>query len=110
MKTINPVSVWFNGQEVQASVLNAYVGNDNLINLASFNYQLLQIINIDNLDYTVPVVSGTLNMDGEAYDNWETNEYAYQWIAEQLNLTITGDYIKPVPPQPEPTPDPVTAE
>ena len=101
MKTINPVSVWFNGQEVQASVLNANTSNDNLINLASFNYQLMQIITIDNLEYTVPVVNGTLNMSGEAYDNWETNNYAYEWIAQELNLIITGDYVRP-----EPTPTP----
>jgi len=106
MKTITPVSVWFNGQEVQASVLNASCAGDNLINLATFNYQLMQIVTIDNLEYTVPVVSGQLNMSGPDYDAWETNEYAFNWVATQLNLTITGDYIKPIPPQPEPTPEP----
>lgn len=97
MKTITPVSVWFNGQEVQASVLNASCAGDNLINLATFNYQLMQIILVDNLEYTVPVVSGQLNMSGADYDAWETNDYAYNWVATQLNLTITGEYIKPIP-------------
>jgi hypothetical protein len=97
MKTITPVSVWFNGQEVQASVLNASCSLDNLVNLATFNYQLMQIILIDNLEYTVPVVNGQLSMSGADYDGWETNEYAFNWVATQLNLTITGDYIKPVP-------------
>lgn len=97
MKTITPVSVWFNGQEVQASVLNASCSLDNLVNLATFNYQLLQIITIDNLEYTVPVVNGQLTMSGADYDAWETNEYAFNWVATQLNLTITGDYIKPIP-------------
>jgi hypothetical protein len=45
-------------------------------------------------------------MTGADYDAWETNEYAYDWVAAQLNLTITGDYVPPVPPQPEPTPTP----
>jgi hypothetical protein len=97
MKTITPVSVWFNGQEVQASVLNASCSLDNLVNLATFNYQLMQIITIDYLEYTVPVVNGQLSMSGADYDGWETNEYAFNWVATQLNLTITGDYIKPVP-------------
>ena len=45
-------------------------------------------------------------MTGDVYQAWQTNEYAYDWVAEQLNLTITGDYVPPVPPQPEPTPEP----
>lgn len=97
MKTITPVSVWFNGQEAQASVLNASCSLDNLVNLATFNYQLMQIITIDDLEYTVPVVNGQLSMSGADYDAWETNEYAYSWVATELNLTITGDYIRPVP-------------
>lgn len=110
MKTITPVSLWFNGQEVQASVLNASCSLDNLVNLATFNYQLLQIITIDDLEYTAPVVNGQLTMSGADYDGWETNEYAFNWVATQLNLTITGDYIKPIPPQPKPTPKPIIEE
>lgn len=106
MKTITPISVWVNGQSVEASVLNASCVGDNLNNLATFNYQLMEIVVIDNLEYTVPVVNGQLNMSGADYDAWETNKYAYDWVANQLNLTITGDYIKPIPPQPEPIPEP----
>lgn len=35
-------------------------------------------------------------MTGEDYAAWQTNQYAYDWIAEQLNLTIVGDYVPPV--------------
>jgi hypothetical protein len=49
-------------------------------------------------------------MTGEAYAQWEVDSYAWDWVAEQLNLTITGDYVPPVPPAPEPTPEPITAE
>ena len=49
-------------------------------------------------------------MTGEVYQAWQTNEYAYDWVAEQLNLTITGDYVPPVPPAPEPTPEPPLTE
>jgi hypothetical protein len=38
-------------------------------------------------------------MSGEVYDAWETNDYAYNWIATELNLTITGDYVEPVTPE-----------
>ena len=35
-------------------------------------------------------------MTGEAYTKWTQDAYAWDWIAEQLNLTITGDYVPPV--------------
>jgi hypothetical protein len=41
-------------------------------------------------------------MSGEDYVGWATNEYAYNWVATQIDVTITGDYVPPVPPQPEP--------
>jgi len=36
-------------------------------------------------------------MTGEAYAEWQSDVFAWDWIAEQLNLTITGDYVLPVP-------------
>ncbi len=105
MKTISPVTVWFNGQEVQATVLGASCMNDNLLNMATFNYQLYQEVE-SPLPPTpggiVNVVNSSLTMTGEAYTNWDTNDYAYNWIAEQLNLTITGEWVPPTPVPPTP--------
>lgn len=109
MKTIQPVTAWYNGQEVQATVLSATCFNDNLLDTAQFQYQLMQEIPVPDpnpfLSYLQPVVQGYLTMTGEVYQNWETNDYAYAWVAEQLNLTITGNYVPPtpVPPTPEVT-------
>lgn len=102
MKTIQPVNVWFNGQEVEATVLNASVSSDNLQNNASFQYQLMQVVTMPGSSYSYlqPVVQNSLTMTGEAYEAWDTNDYAYDWIAEQLNLTITGPYVPPTPPVP----------
>lgn len=99
MKTIEPVQVWYNGQEVEATVLNAIVMNDNLLNSATFQYQLLQQVTPAQGGFvsTVPVATNYLTMTGEAYDNWGDNDYAYAWIAEQLNLVITGNYVPPTP-------------
>lgn len=103
MKTIQPVTVWFNGQEQTATILNAIASTDNLSTAASFSYQLLvepesPIFSTMNLNQ---VASGLLTMSGEVYQNWTTNEYAYDWVAEQLNLTITGEYVPPTPPEPQ---------
>lgn len=103
MKTIQPVSIWDNGQTVEAKVLNAYAVNVTLGTSATFYYALLA----ENADEILgsTVAQGNLTMSGEAYQQWTTDNVAWDWIAAQLNLTITGDYVPPVPPAPveEPT-------
>ncbi len=93
MKTIEPVSIWDNGQTVEAKVLNAYAVNVTLGTSATFYYQLLS----ETAEGYVgsQVAQGNLNMTGEAYTQWEVDSYAWDWVAAQLNLTITGDYIPP---------------
>jgi len=90
MKTIIPVLIWQNGQDVEALYLKAEVQADNLINFASFAYMLLDadFINVRN---------GLVEISGQDYLDYETNLYAWDYIAKQLNLTITGDYISPAP-------------
>ena len=107
MKTIQPITVWYNGQDVQATVLNVYCSGDNLQSSAMFQYQILTTDGSPEAHpFFTTASQGQLTMTGTDYDAWETNDYAYDWVAAQLNLTITGDYIPPVPPQPEPTPTP----
>jgi hypothetical protein len=33
-------------------------------------------------------------MEGQDYADWQTNQYAYDWIAQQINVTIVGDYVE----------------
>jgi hypothetical protein len=103
MKTIEPVSIWDNGTVQEATILNAYCINDNLSTSATFYYSLLS-------DSMQQLAQGNLSMSGQDYDGWQTNDYAYDWVATQLNLVITGDYVPPVvepiaevTPEPEPT-------
>lgn len=84
MKTIQPVVFPLNLGT--ATILNAYCINDNLSNLANFYYALLS-------DTQNQLQQGNLTMTGTDYDNWATNEYAYEWVAQQIDVTITGDYI-----------------
>jgi hypothetical protein len=109
MKTISPVPIWDNGQVLEATILNAYAVNVTLGTSATFYYQLFA----ETVDLAVgpQLAQGNLSMTGDAYAQWTIDSYAWDWVAEQLNLTITGDYVPPVPPQPEPTPEPpITAE
>jgi len=101
MKTIEPIFIWVNGTQDKGSILNSYCINDNLINSATFYYSILS-------DTQQQLAQGNLTMSDEAYQGWQTNEYAYDWIAEQLSLVITGEYVPPV--LPEPTPEPIVEE
>ena len=93
MKQIQPVMVWSNGQEVEANGLNAYVVSDNLSTQAVFYYGIGEIVYY--LEPAYPSVnvlsSGQLTMTGQAYEDYQTNQYAWDWVASQLNLTIVGD-------------------
>ena len=88
MKQIEPISIWDAGQNKQANILNAYCINDNLSTSATFYYTLLS-------ESMQQLAQGNLTMSGDDYDAWETNNYAYDWVAAQLNLTIIGDYVPP---------------
>jgi hypothetical protein len=93
MKTIQAVSIWDNGQTVEAKILNAYAVNVTLGTSATFYYSLLS----ETAEGYVgqQVAQGNLNMTGEAYQEWNQDEFAWEWVAAQLNLTITGDYVTP---------------
>lgn len=105
MKTINPQTLWINGVSKQASVIYSQVNSDNLVDSATFYYQLFEEVDIN----IVPLVNGTIDMNGADYANYnsatDANSYAWDWIAAKLNLTITGEYVPPALPQSEPTPE-----
>jgi hypothetical protein len=85
MKQIQPVSIWYNGIMVQATIFNMISISDNLSSSATFYYQLFT--NIEQ-----QVAEGNLTMEGFDYEAYTTspdsNAYAYQWGASQLNLTL----------------------
>jgi hypothetical protein len=95
MKTIETVSIWSNGQIDQAKVLNTYAINVTLNTSATFWYGLLAETVEGNISTTL--AQGNLTMTGEAYAQWTVDSYAWDFVAAQLNLTITGDYVPPVP-------------
>lgn len=98
MKTISPVSIWDNGIVQQATILNSYAVNVTLNTSANFWYGLFAAN--EDTSQGAQLAQGNLTMTGEAYADWSQDSYAWDWIAGQLNLTITGDYIPPVPPEP----------
>lgn len=84
MKQIQPVVFPLNLGT--ATILNAYCINDNLSTSATFYYSLLS-------DTINQLQEGNLIMSGTDYNDWSTNDYAHNWVSEQLNVTIIADYI-----------------
>jgi len=85
MKQIQPVSIWYNGSMVAATLFNLVSISDNLSTTASFYYALLSAENIR-------LAEGNLTMDGFDYEAYssspDSNAYAYTWAASKLNLTL----------------------
>lgn len=114
MRAIQPVQVWFNGEEMEANRLNLYVINDNLKDSATFFYSLLVETPIPTTTTTTSenpspgpgpmppapssiiqqVAQGNLVMSGQDYIDWDSsdpgtiNEAAFVWAAGKLNLTL----------------------
>ena len=93
MVNIQPVLVWNNGQEIEATVLSAVIISDDLATNAQFYYQLLSapIVDVDGLTVNngQSLVSGNVGMSGEDYISWDdSNSAAYEFVAAQLNLII----------------------
>jgi hypothetical protein len=85
MKQIQPVSIWYNGSMIAATIFNMVSISDNLTDSATFYYQLYSS---DNLQ----LAAGNLTMTGADYTTYSSstssNEFAYTWGAGQLNIIL----------------------
>lgn len=88
MKPIQPITIWKNGESQEANLLNAIIINDNLENSCTFYYQLCSSgEQPDTIGQSL--AEGNVSMSGEDYLGWTgDNDYAFSYIAEQLNLTL----------------------
>lgn len=91
MKIINPPQkIWVNGTELLATIFELQCNFDNLKNQAIFYYALYN-------DELLKLVDGNITMSEPDYlTDWSTNDAAYNWGAQKLGLTITGNYIPTV--------------
>jgi len=93
MANIQPVSTWYQGAQHEANVFTLYSTGDNLIDSATFQYQLIQEIIISPEEQTSQtLLIGQLSINGADYAQWDAevdaNAWIYNWAANQLNLTI----------------------
>jgi hypothetical protein len=108
MANIQPVSVWYKGEQRNANVFTLYSTYDNLLDSANFKYQLIEEIIIPEHQEIVngvmiiileQITSQTLIIEeipinGQDYEEWDSsvsaNEWIYNWAANKLGLTITN--------------------
>ena len=92
MKQIEKIQVWKNGEQLEASFLNAIIVNDNLESACTFYYQLLtggDGTEAMPISVGQSVAEGNISLSGEDYLSWNgSNDYAFEYIAEKLNLTL----------------------
>lgn len=92
MKQIESIKIWKNGEEKTANILNAIIIKDDLISSCTFYYQLCeggQVTDETPLFQGAVLAEGNLIMSDEKYIEWNgSNNYAFLYIAEKLNLKI----------------------
>jgi hypothetical protein len=96
MAKIQPITTWFKGEEHQANVFSLYSTGDNLVDSATFQYQLIEEIILTTEEQTSQtsqtLLIGQLSINGADYEQWDAevdaNQWIYNWAANKLNLTI----------------------
>ena len=90
--SIQPVQIWTNGQSSSGNFIDASIVNDNLSNYAQFYWVISSVTGTGEDEIKQALAQGNTSISGEAYETWseaaDVNLAAYQYICEQLNLTL----------------------
>jgi hypothetical protein len=90
-KAIQPITIWYNGENKTGSELNVILSYDNLKDKGIFQYDIKEGVTQQG-DYLVgglSLTNGYINIDGVDYQNWDnSNDAAYQFVASKLNVTL----------------------
>jgi len=90
--SIAPVTIWANGQAVSGNYIDASIVNDNLSDYAQFYWQISSVTGTGEDQQKQSLAQGNTSISGDAYTIWgqaaDINLAAYQYICEQLNLTL----------------------
>lgn len=87
MKKIKAIQIWDNGGLIEATQFQLQAINVQLENSAIFYYTLLS-------ENNSMLREGNLTMDGKDYQDWQSDEYAWNWAAIKLNLEILPEIIE----------------
>jgi len=94
MNEILPITIWVNGKNVIAYFMALICNNDNLTNQAVFYWAFYDKAEDKPGN---KLTDGNITMIPPDYDLWETNDFAWNWSANQLGVTIIGAAIGEAP-------------
>jgi len=90
--SITPVQIWTNGEAQGGNFIDASIVNDNLSDYAQFYWQISSVTGTGEEQTKQSLAQGNTTISGADYQAWGTsadiNKAAYQYICEQLNLTL----------------------
>ena len=91
--SIQPVQIWTNGTAALGNYIDARIVNDNLSDYAQFYWQISnKTTDSEGAETKQSLAQGNTSISGTDYDTWseaaDVNLAAYQYICEQLNLTL----------------------
>jgi hypothetical protein len=88
-RAINPVSIWSNGKSENANLFSMISISDNLLDTATFYYQLLASDTTVEPATETQLAQGNLTLGPDEYPTWDgSNDWIMNWGATQLNLTF----------------------
>lgn len=88
-KAIEPVSIWTNGTSQNANLFSMISISDNLLDSATFYYQLLASDTTTEPPTETQLAQGNLTLGPSEYAAWDgSNDWIMNWAANQLNLTF----------------------
>jgi hypothetical protein len=91
MKQIQPISTWVSGEVKTAEYFDLRIIADDLESSCTFYYDLkAKQVDEEGVESAGEQVSnGNLSLSGDEYQEWDgSNDWAYNWAAGKLNLTI----------------------
>lgn len=95
MRTIEPISVWNNGELKLATKLSCYISYDDMQATATFTYSLQHVQQPSEEIGVVmqyPLSTGAVHMSGQDYQDWDdSNTAAYAYVADKLNLVLVSE-------------------
>jgi hypothetical protein len=90
-KAIQPITIWYNGENKTGSELDVVLSYDNLEDKGIFKYDIKEAV-AQQGDYLVGGLSlsnGYINIEGQEYQDWDnSNQQAYEFVASKLNVTL----------------------
>ena len=91
--SIQPVTIWQNGQSETGNYIDASIVNDNLSDYAQFYWVVSKVTTDSEGNETKQsLTQGNSTISGNDYVIWgettDVNYAAYQYICSQLNLTL----------------------